>query len=86
MEKKDEIFLLMACHVIRKITKILWSLDTEYSNYMKVDKLIFSKLDESYQDFVKLDNEFKVFIIKKGKIIIIQIKKKYCLYHLRWFL
>jgi hypothetical protein len=28
--KKDEIFLLMACHVIRKITKNLWYLDTEY--------------------------------------------------------
>ena len=48
MEKKDEISLWMACHVIRKITKILWYLDTEYSNYMNVDKLIFSKLDQSY--------------------------------------
>ena len=54
VEKKDEISLLMACHAIRKITKILWYLDTEYSNYMNVDKLIFSKLDESYQDFVPL--------------------------------
>jgi len=76
MEKKDEIFLLMACHVIRKITKILWYLDTEYSNYMNVDKLIFSKLDYSYQDFVKFDDDYKVFIIEKGMIIIIQTKKK----------
>jgi len=34
MEKKDEISLLISCHVIRKITKILWYLDTEYSNYI----------------------------------------------------
>jgi len=40
MEKKDEIFLLMACHVIRKITKILWSLDIEYRGEKKTDKPI----------------------------------------------
>jgi hypothetical protein len=41
---------------------------------MNVDKLIFSKLDESYKDFVKFDDEFQVFIIEKGMIIIIQTK------------
>ena len=40
---------------------------------MNVDKLIFSKLDESYKDFVKFDNNNPN-------------QKQYCLYYLRWFL
>jgi hypothetical protein len=51
----------------------LWYLDTGFNNYMSGDKSIFFDLDESYQDFVKLDNESKVFVIKKkkGKVAIL---------------
>jgi len=41
---------------------------------MSGDKSIFFDLDESYQDFVKLGDESKVFIMKKKKAAI-QTKK-----------
>lgn len=52
----------------------LWYLDTACSNHISGDKLVFTDLYESYQNFVKFGDESKVSIMEKG-MLAIQTKK-----------
>jgi hypothetical protein len=48
VDKKDETFLLMTCHMNEKNHQVLWYLNTGCSNYMSRDKPVLFDLDESY--------------------------------------
>ena len=66
--------LLMAYNMNEKNHQNLQYLDTGYNNHMSRDKLIFSYLFKSYQDFIKFDDESKVPIMEKGMVAIQTIK------------
>ncbi|KAH0748963.1 hypothetical protein KY290_028195 [Solanum tuberosum] len=69
-QDKEEISLLMVCHMKEEIYKNLWYLDYEYSNYMSGDKSVFSTLEESFRDSVKFRNNSKIAAMGKRKLLI----------------
>jgi len=48
VDKKDETFLLMTCHMNEKNHQVLWYLNIGCSNHMSRDKPVLFDLDESY--------------------------------------
>lgn len=70
VEKEDEVSFLMAFHVKEENYKNLSYLDTGCSNHKCREKTAFSELNESFYDFVKFVNGFKVSVIGKGKVAI----------------
>ncbi|XP_019171276.1 PREDICTED: uncharacterized protein LOC109166845 [Ipomoea nil] len=73
-EVSEEISLLMACHVDEAAHQNLWYLDSGCSNHMCGDEKVFSELNTSYRDTVKLVNNSIVREMGKGNVAI-QIKE-----------
>ncbi|XP_058111644.1 uncharacterized protein LOC131254962 [Magnolia sinica] len=69
--EKEEVSLLMACHVKEEThKKFLWYLYTGCNNHMSGEKFVFSELDEAFHDVVKFANGSTVSIMGKGKVAI----------------
>lgn len=69
-EVSEEISLLMACHVDEEAHQNLWYLDFGCSNHMCGDEKVFSKLNTSYRDTIKLGNNSIIPVMGKGKVAI----------------
>ncbi|XP_016540702.2 uncharacterized protein LOC107841243 [Capsicum annuum] len=67
-KQKEEETLLMAYHVQEKSHSNKWYLDFGYSNHMCGNKSLFSDLDESYKDSVKLGNNSSISIMRKDTV------------------
>ncbi|XP_019161962.1 PREDICTED: uncharacterized protein LOC109158500 [Ipomoea nil] len=65
-EVSEEISLLIACPTHQN----LWYLDSGCSNHTCGDEKVFSELNTSYRDTVKLDNNSIVPVMGKGKVAI----------------
>lgn len=60
--------LLVVCHVNEETQQSLWYLDTGCSNHMCGDNRIFFKLDKSFRNTIKFENNSTISVMRKGKI------------------
>lgn len=67
VETEEEV-LLMAYHDNEVPLSNKWYLDSGCSNHMCGNKTLFSELDESYRDTVKLGNNTKIIVMGRGDI------------------
>ncbi|XP_028096994.1 uncharacterized protein LOC114296862 [Camellia sinensis] len=67
-EKEEEKTLLMAYHHQEDAHSNKWYLDSDCSNHMCGNKSLFSNLDESFKDIVKLGNNSRMTVMGKGTI------------------
>ena len=61
-----EILLMARANVKEASKENLWFLDSSYNNHMCGKKELFSRLDESFDTFVKLGDNSSMAVIRKG--------------------
>lgn len=70
-ENEDDMkMVLTTCHIIADRNDDQWLLDTGCSNHLSGNKELFSNLDESFRNIVKLGDNSKLQVLGKGKITI----------------
>ena len=77
----------LECNVVQEITHDIWYLDSGCNNHMTGNLNLFSSLDNSVQNDVRLGNNVQVTVLGKGNVDFLtkQEESKYILdvYHVK---
>ncbi|KAJ0009921.1 hypothetical protein Pint_33443 [Pistacia integerrima] len=66
-ETKEEL-LLTACIDKHEQSSAIWYLDSGCNNHMSGNKVLFFDLDKTFRENMKLENNFSISVLGKGKI------------------